>query len=38
MMIGVFLVNHVLDGLGLIYLSSIIWKIARRYGVRRWFF
>jgi hypothetical protein len=37
-MYGVFLANHVLDGLGLIYLSSIIWKIARGYGPRRWFF
>jgi hypothetical protein len=37
-MYGVFLANHVLDGLGLIYLSTIIWKGARGYGIRRWFF
>jgi len=37
-MYGVFLANHVLDGLGLIYLSTTIWKAARGYGFRRWFF
>jgi hypothetical protein len=37
-MMAVFLFNHVLDGLGLIYLSSIVWKFARGYGPRRWFF
>ena len=36
-MVAVFLFNHVLDGLGTIYLCSVVWKLARGYGVLRAF-
>jgi hypothetical protein len=37
-MYGVFLANHVLDGLGLYLVITIAIKIARGYPIRRWFF
>ena len=36
-MYGVFLASHVLDLLGVIYLCSIVWKLARGYGILRAF-
>lgn len=36
-MIGIFLLNHVLDALGLICALSVCWKLARGYGIRRAF-
>jgi hypothetical protein len=36
--IGVFLASHVLDGLGIYVISISVWKIARGYPIRRWFF
>ncbi|WP_256508379.1 hypothetical protein [Bradyrhizobium barranii] len=31
-MMAVFLFNHVLDGLGLFFLTTTVWKISRGYG------
>ena len=38
-MIGIFLLNHVLDGLGLLYALSVCWKLAKfkKYGLFRAF-
>jgi hypothetical protein len=36
-MIAVFLFNHVLDGLGIFYMCSVVWKVARGYGFLRSF-
>jgi hypothetical protein len=37
MIVGL-LLNHVLDGLGVLYLMTVVWKVARGYGIRRAFF
>lgn len=37
-MVGVFLANHILDGLGIYVIATSVWKMARKYPVRRWFF
>jgi hypothetical protein len=37
-MIVAVLLNHVLDFLGVVYLCSVVWKLARGYGIRRAFF
>lgn len=37
-MVGVFLANHLLDGLGIYLLCSAVFKAARGYPVRRWLF
>jgi hypothetical protein len=37
MLFGVFMANHVLDLLGIFYLLSVCWKVARGYGVLRAF-
>jgi hypothetical protein len=34
-MVVALLFNHVLDLLGVIYLCSVVWKLARGYGFRR---
>lgn len=36
-MIGIFLLNHVLDTLGLFYALAVCWKLARGYGLVRAF-
>jgi hypothetical protein len=36
-MIGIFLLNHALDALGLYFALSVCWKVARGYGVLRAF-
>ena len=32
------LMNHVLPILGVWYLITVVWKIAKHYPVKRWFF
>lgn len=37
-MIVAVLASHILPSLGVIYISTIVWKVARKYSVTRWFF
>ena len=37
MIVGV-LLSHILDAIGIIYLISVTWKVARGYPLSRWFF
>lgn len=39
-MIGVALLafNHILPTMGVFYGATVVWKIARGYPIRRWFF
>lgn len=37
-MIGIFLANHVLDGLGIYFICTTVWKAARGYPLHRWLF
>lgn len=37
-MIVAFLATHILDGLGIYMICTTVWKMARKYPVRRWFF
>jgi hypothetical protein len=36
-MVAVFMAQHVLDTLGVFYLCSVVWKVARGYGFLRAF-
>lgn len=37
-MVIVALLGQALSGLGVFYLLTVVWKIARHYPVSRWFF
>jgi hypothetical protein len=37
-MLVVTMLNHILPGLGVVYFGTTVWKAAKGYPFRRWFF